>query len=158
MENWATNVTFHDSQTLHPKSVAELAEIVTKNKNVRARGSGHSFNSTADSFETVVVLDALPKEVQFKSDSVIVSGGMNYAEVAEQLEANGWALKNLASLPHISIAGAMATGTHGSGINNGALHTSVRSYEILETNGNIRDIQQNDSDFYTALEIGRAHV
>lgn len=152
-QNWATNINFHDSQTLHPKSVEELAQIIKSEKKVRARGSAHCFNTIADSHNTVVILDALPKQITVNEEtqSVRVSAGMNYAEVSDQLDAQGYALHNLASLPHISVVGAMATGTHGSGMTNGALHTAAKSYDIMSADGEMRTITKNDSEFYSAL-------
>lgn len=153
-QNWATNINFHDAQTLHPQQIVELAQIVNSSPKVRVRGSGHCFNTIADSYDTVVVLDALPKNVEIDSERKVasVSAGANYAEVAEALDAKGWALHNLASLPHISVAGAIATGTHGSGIRNGALHTSVRAVEIMSPDGTQRRVERGkDEDFYATV-------
>lgn len=127
----------------------ELARIVENSKKVRVRGSGHSFNHIADSNETVVILDAIKEPVEIDSSRMIarVSAGLNYAEVASALESRGWALHNLASLPHISIAGAISTSSHGSGIKNGALHTAVNAVELIDAFGSKRTIDREDENF-----------
>ncbi len=69
------------------------------------------------------------------------------ASVAEQLHEQGWALANLASLPHISVAGAVATGTHGSGDRNGSLAAAVQHLDLLGADGEIRRLDRADPDF-----------
>jgi len=162
LQNWATNITFQDAETLHPTSIEELREIVVSHPKVRARGSAHCFNTIADTREVAVVLDQMPTLLAIDPDSktVTVGAGLNYAQVSEFLAARGWALHNLASLPHISIAGAIATGTHGSGIGNGALHTAVRSVELMKADGSIvRLTRRFDDDFYSAVvSLGLAGI
>ncbi len=153
-QNWATNINFHDAQTLHPKSIEELSSIVATNTKVRARGSAHCFNTIADTHEVAVILDQMPNELSIdaSSQTARVGAGLNYAQIAEYLESHGWALHNLASLPHISIAGAVATGTHGSGIKNGALHTSIKSLDLMGPDGVIRTVTRGvDDDFYASI-------
>ena len=162
MKNWATNITFHDAQTLHPKSIEQLTEIVSSYPKVRARGSAHCFNTIADSRETVVVLDAMPKEMSINTGTKIatVGAGLNYAQISEFLYKNGWAVHNLASLPHISIAGAVATGTHGSGIKNGPLHTAIRTVTLLQADGNLRTLVRDvDPEFFGSIvSLGLAGI
>jgi xylitol oxidase len=152
--NWATNITFHDRLTLHPSCIEELQEIVRTNPKVRLRGSAHCFNAIADTHEVAVVLDRMPLifSINTEEKSASVSAGLNYAQISELLAAQGWAIHNLASLPHISIAGAVATGTHGSGVNNGALHTAIRAVELLGADGVVRRVARGiDDDFYTVI-------
>jgi len=109
-----------------------------------------------------VVLDQMPTLLAIDPDSktVTVGAGLNYAQVSEFLAARGWALHNLASLPHISIAGAIATGTHGSGIGNGALHTAVQSVDLMKADGSIERLTRGfDDDFYSAVvSLGLAGI
>lgn len=156
MKNWATNITFQDRQTLHPKSVAELREILLTNDHVRVRGSAHCFNSIADTQEVAVVLDEMPVilEIDAGTSSARVSAGLNYAEISEYLQSHGWAIHNLASLPHISIGGAVATGTHGSGIKNGPLHTSISGVELMSADGEIRTLSRGVDDEFYAVIVG----
>ncbi len=153
-QNWATNINFHDAQTLHPKSISELAEVVSSSEKIRARGSAHCFNTIADTRHTAVVLDAMPSELEIhaETNTATINAGMNYAVVSEFLHARGWALHNLASLPHISIGGAVATGSHGSGIKNGALHTAIKSVNLMGPDGTIRTLTRGvDSEFYASV-------
>lgn len=153
-QNWATNINFHDAQTLHPKSIGELAEVVSNSEKIRARGSAHCFNTIADTRYTAVVLDAMPTELEIhpETKSATINAGMNYAVVSEFLHARGWAIHNLASLPHISIGGAVATGSHGSGIKNGALHTAIKSVNLMGPDGVICTlIRGKDLEFYASV-------
>jgi xylitol oxidase len=86
-------------------------------------------------------------EVDERNRTARVTGRAAYGEVATQLEATGWALANLASLPHISVAGAVATGTHGSGVENGSLATAVASLDIVGPDGELRTVARGDADF-----------
>jgi len=160
--NWATNITFNDSQTLHPESIEELAEVVLSHPHVKVRGTGHCFNTIADSRHTVVILDRMPQllEMDAQRSVATVGAGLTYSQIAMFLHRNGWALPNLASLPHISIAGAVATGTHGSGIKNGALHTAVRSVRVMNSDGSTSKITKDQSqDFYAVVVgIGRTGI
>ena len=156
MKNWAGNIKFQDSKTLAPESIAEIRNIVRTNSKVKARGTAHCFNTIADTKHVALMLDKMPKEiiVNKKKKSVKVSAGLKYGEVAEELHKNGWALHNLASLPHISIAGALATGTHGSGTNNGSLATAVKSFDVVLADGSFRNIDSSDGDLYYGGVIG----
>jgi xylitol oxidase len=154
MRNWAGNITFHDQATLHPTSHEELAEIVGSNENVRVRGSAHCFNTIADTQHLSVILDAMPAvlTIDEPTRTATVGAGLNYAQISEFLHSRGWAIHNLASLPHISIAGAIATGTHGSGINNGALHTCVKAFTMMAADGSLRTLTRGkDPEFQSAL-------
>lgn len=135
--NWAGNVVFSAREVHHPRSVAELQELVAGSDRVRALGTGHSFSPIADTPGDLVVLDALPAETVVDGDLVTVPGGMPYAELARRLHAAGRALPNLGSLPHISVAGACATGTHGSGDGNGVLATAVVSADLVRADGSL---------------------
>ena len=156
MKNWAGNIKFQDSKTIAPKSIAEIQNIVRKNPKVKARGTAHCFNTIADTKHLALLLDQMPKEIIINKEkkSVTVSAGLKYGEVAEELHKNGWALHNLASLPHISIAGAIATGTHGSGSNNGILATAVKSFDVVLADGSFRNINSSDGDLFYGGVIG----
>jgi len=157
MSNWAGNISFHDAQTLTPTSVEELQEIVATNSLVRARGTAHSFNSIADTNGVGILLSEMPQVIEFDSarSVVRVSGGLRYGDLAQSLHAKGFALHNLASLPHISIAGAIATGTHGSGVKNGSLSTEVRALDLVLADGDIRRLTREDLDgTFNAAVVG----
>lgn len=113
--------------------------MVAGSARVRALGSGHSFNRVADSAGTLVDLAELPRvvEVDTAGFSVRVGAGVRYAELAQRLHAQGLALHNMASLPHISVAGSVATATHGSGDGNGNLATAVSAVELVTADGDV---------------------
>ncbi len=148
MPNWAGNISFNDAQTLMPASIDELQRIVANNSSVRARGTAHSFNSIADTNGVGVLLTKMPSVIEIDSarSVVRVSGGLRYGDLAQSLHAKGFALHNLASLPHISIAGAIATGTHGSGVTNGSLSTEVSAIDLVLADGEVRRFTRESVD------------
>lgn len=149
MKNWSGMVTFQDSHTHSPATVDELAKIVAKEGKIRARGSAHCFNAIADTSAASVTFENMSQEIVIDKDRAIVTvpAGMKYGELAVALHDRGWALHNMASLPHISVAGAIATATHGSGVGNGNLATAVRGLEVILADGNIKTVTSQDPDF-----------
>jgi alditol oxidase len=137
--NWAGNYTFTAPELQCPDSVAEAQSIVAAARKVRVLGSGHSFNDIADSEDIQLSLEGLERVVRLDPERqrVTVDGGIRYGVLAPVLHANGWALANLASLPHISVAGAVMTATHGSGSDIGNLATTVAAMDILTASGDI---------------------
>jgi xylitol oxidase len=131
-----------------PSTLEELQEIVAAARQVRAVGSRHSFNDIADA-EEQVTLSALPADVVVDRDAATVSfgAGLTYGELAGALEREGVALHNLASLPHISVAGAVATATHGSGDANRNLATAVAALEFVTSSGELVTAARGDTDF-----------
>ena len=147
--NWSGTVTFSDSNTFAPATTAELAEIIATNPKVRARGSAHCFNAIADTDAISVTFENLPHELVIDKEKQIVTvpAGIKYGELAVALEKRGWALHNMASLPHISVAGAIATATHGSGVGNGNLATAVRGLEVILPDGSFKKINSDSPEF-----------
>ncbi|MEV5934214.1 D-arabinono-1,4-lactone oxidase [Streptomyces sp. NPDC052079] len=137
--NWAGNITYAAKELHRPRSLHELRGLVAESPRVRALGSGHSFNEIAEAGGDGVLLslDAMPPEIDVDTTArtVRVGGGVRYAELAREVHRHGLALPNMASLPHISVAGSVATGTHGSGVGNGPLSSSVRTVEIVTAYG-----------------------
>jgi xylitol oxidase len=146
--NWAGNHTYRAARVHRPASVHELRPIVAAASRVRVLGSRHAFNDIADSDE-LVLLDALPAEVVVNREAGTVSFGaaLRYGELAEALNEQGLALHNLASLPHISVAGAVATATHGSGDASGNLATAVAALELVTSDGDVVTAARGDADF-----------
>jgi xylitol oxidase len=147
--NWAGNLTYAASALHEPASVDELSALVAAAPLVRGLGSRHSFNRIADTTGVHISAAALPAlvEVDSAAREVTVSAGLRYGELVEELDRAGWALHNLASLPHISVAGAIATGTHGSGDHNGSLASSVVALELVSADGTARTVRRGDPDF-----------
>ncbi|MER6980894.1 FAD-binding protein [Streptomyces carpinensis] len=153
--NWAGNITYTAAEVHRPDSVEALRAVVKGSTKVRALGSGHSFNEIADpgAGGVLLSLDALPAEVDVDTTAgtVRVGGGVRYAELARRVHAHGLALPNMASLPHISVAGSVATGTHGSGVTNGPLAAAVREVELVTADGSTVRIHKGDARFGGAV-------
>ena len=145
MKNWAGNHAFHSRRILEPESVEELAEMVRSSVSVRALGTRHSFNDVADTTGDHVSLARLAVPIRLDRDAgtVTIGGGQGYGEVCQFLESAGFALANLASLPHISIAGSLATGSHGSGVRNASLAAAATALEIVRADGEIERIDRS---------------
>jgi len=150
--NWSGHHTYGATVVHHPRTVEEVQALVTAAPRIRALGSRHSFNDIADSVE-LVSMDALEPAVAIDeaSETVNFSAGTRYGELGTALQNAGWALRNLASLPHISVAGAVATGTHGSGDRNGTLARAVSGIELVDATGSLRQISPVDPDFDGAV-------
>ncbi len=150
--NWSGHHTYGATVVHRPRTVDEVQAVVSAAPRIRALGSKHSFNDIADSVE-LVSLDALEPAVAIDeaSETVSFSAGMRYGELGTALQNAGWALRNLASLPHISVAGAVATGTHGSGDRNGTLARAVSGIELVDATGTLRQISPVDPDFDGAV-------
>src|SRR5262245_18681662 len=131
--NWAGNYTYSAARLHHPKTVEQVQELVSRCRKLRVLGSRHSFNAIADSQEDLVSLENLDRMVAFDDArrTVTVYAGVRYGQLCPQLHREGYALHNMASLPHISIAGACATATHGSGDGNSNLATAVAAMELV---------------------------
>ena len=150
--NWARYFEY-SATTLHsPTSIDELRQIVATAPTIRALGSRHSFNDLADSAE-LVTLDGLAPDIRIdeETETVSLSAGVRYGDLAAELELHGWALRNMASLPHISVAGAIATSTHGSGDRNGTLARAVSGLELVTATGDLRTITPADEAFDGAV-------
>lgn len=149
VQNWARNITF-TAQTLHrPTTVDELQHLIAERPRIRALGTGHSFNRIADTEgELVSVADLdVPIVIDPEARTVEVGGGARFAELAVELDKAGWALPNLGSLPHISLAGACATGTHGSGVANRCLAAGVAGVDFVRADGELVRVSRGDADF-----------
>ncbi len=151
--NWAGNVVFGAARLHHPTSLDEVRRIVADSENVRALGSGHSFNPIADTVGDQISLAGMPPlfRIDAERSTVTVGGGVRYGELAPPLHQAGYALHNLGSLPHICIAGATATGTHGSGVTNGNLASAVRALELVTASGDVVTLERGDQDFAGAV-------
>jgi xylitol oxidase len=146
--NWAGSITY-SAHTLHaPSSVDQLQEIVRAAPKVRVLGSRHTFNAIADSAE-LITLSGLPQDIQIDraTRTASVPAGITYGALAQALDSAGLALHNLASLPHVSLAGAVATGTHGSGDRNANLSSAVAGFEMVTSTGECIRAIRGEPDF-----------
>ncbi len=137
--NWAGNITFGTARLHTPTSLEQLQHVVAASSRVRAIGTGHSFNPIADTIGNQVCLASMPNMcvVDTQRSTVTVGAGMRYGELADRLQDTGYALAALGSLPHISVGGAIATGTHGSGDSVGSLATAVSALQIVTSDGSL---------------------
>ncbi|MPZ19456.1 MAG: FAD-binding protein [Luteitalea sp.] len=157
--NWAGNIEYSTAQIHSPKTLDEVRQVVKRCRKLRALGTRHSFNQIADSTENLVSVWHLDQVVSLDkaSRTVTVGAGMRYGELSEYLHEKGFALHNLASLPHISVAGACATGTHGSGVENGNLATAVLGLEVVTADGEVLTLSRDkDGDRFdgTVVALG----
>jgi alditol oxidase len=141
--NWAGNLTFHTDTLYQPKTVEEVQHIVKSCDKLRALGRGHSFNAIADSTHAQISLKQLDSiDIDAKARTATVGAGVTYGKLAPIIDAKGFAVPNLASLPHVSVIGACATATHGSGSNNGNLATIVSGLEIVTADGTLHTLSR----------------
>jgi xylitol oxidase len=152
--NWAGNYVYRAEKLHRPHSLEELQEIVSTAPSVRALGSRHSFNDVADAPE-LISLETLRSEgslaeaitVDRGAGTVTLGGGVKYGELVEVLNDEGLALHNMASLPHITVAGSISTATHGSGVRHGNLATAVAGLELVTSTGEVVRVSRGDPDF-----------
>lgn len=149
--NWAKSYEYRAQEILHPRTIDELQDFVASASLVRALGSRHSFTSLPDSDGYLINLEKLVAEPVIDGSTVIVPGGMRYGELAAWLHERGWAIHNLASLPHISVAGAISTGTHGSGDSNGNLASAVAAIDLVTADGTVVTLRRGDPGFDGAV-------
>lgn len=158
--NWAANFAYEAAAVEHPTSVAEVQELVAASPRVKALGTRHSFTRVADSpggllvsvagLEPEVTVDGAVDQGRMTAR---VTAGTSFGVVAAELERQGCALANMGSLPHISVGGGTATGTHGSGDTNRVLAASIRSVDLVTADGSLLHVDRS-SPALTALAVG----
>ena len=138
-QNWAGNVRFSARAFHEPDGVPDLQRLVAGSDQIRAIGTGHSFSEVADTTGDLISLAAMPERIELDPDeqTVTVTAGTRWGDLGKLLQANGFALPNTGSLPHIAVAGAAATGTHGSGDGLGNLSTTVVAVELVTATGDL---------------------
>jgi xylitol oxidase len=151
--NWADSHDYVAQSVTRPADASEVREIVLAGGKVRALGSRHSFTDLADTSGRLVSLDRVATDlvIDEQARTASFSPGVRYGELATALTERGWAIHNLASLPHISVIGAVATSTHGSGDRNGTLATAVAALEFIDGTGELVRLTRADADFNGAV-------
>ncbi len=149
LRNWAGNITFSAERLHAPTTLEQLQELVATTSRIRALGTRHSFNRIADTTGDLVSVRELVGDIRIDAgaETVSVPAGARYGEVGVALQQQGWALANLGSLPHISVAGACATGTHGGGVDNQCLAAAVRAVEFVRADGELVRVAADDPAF-----------
>jgi xylitol oxidase len=156
LKNWAGNLVYSTDKLFEAKSVAQVQAFVTGKSRFKVLGTRHCFNEIADSKDEFLSLKGMNRvvEIDEKNKTVTVEAGINYGQLSPYLHEKGFALHNLASLPHISVAGACATATHGSGERNGNLSTSVSAIEIVTAKGDtMRLSREKDGQKFKAAVV-----
>ena len=155
LRNWSGTYQFTAREVIEARTVGDVQRAVAAGGRVRAIGTRHSFNDLADNGATLVSVTAIPPDpvIDEAAGTVTAGAGMSYGALAAWLQDRGWALGNLGSLPHISIAGATATGTHGSGSGNKILSAAVAGLDYVATGGELRHARRADPDF-DGLPVG----
>jgi len=159
--NWAGNVELAD-EIARPESLAELQELVATSRRIRAVGSRHSFSEVARVADggVLVSLERLAEPVTVTADGMVrIAGPLPYAAVVGPVAAAGRALPNLGSLPHISVVGAVSTGTHGSGTRRRSLAAAVVAIELVGADGSLRRVERGDAEFAgSVVALGRLGI
>jgi alditol oxidase len=155
--NWAGNIEYSTDRLYYPGSVEQLADFIKKHSQLKVLGTRHCFNRIADSNHNLISLKHLDQVLALdpKALRVTVAAGITYGQLGPYLDNKGFALHNLASLPHISVAGACTTGTHGSGVTNGSLSTVVAEIEMLNPEGErVRLSEEKDAEQFQGAVVG----
>ena len=154
--NWSGNYHYSTDKVFQPASVVEVQDAVRSVEGVRALGTRHSFNGIADS-QVAQISTLKLKDVALDANArtVTVGAGIRYGDLATMLDAKGFALHNMASLPHISVGGACATATHGSGMGNGNLATAVRAIRFVAADGSVQTLsREKDGERFNGGVVG----
>ena len=151
MRNWAGNVTYSTSRVLRPTSVEEAQELVAGPGKIRPLGTRHAFNLVADSDGALLSTEHLDRVVDIGDTTVTVEAGIRYGDLSSVLLEHGLAIANLASLPHISVGGAIATATHGSGVGNQSLAAAASAIDLVGPDGSVRRLCRGERDFDGAV-------
>lgn len=156
LTNWSGNIAYSTDNISYPASVEEVQQLVKAHSKLKVLGTKHCFNRIADSKNFFLSSRKLNKIVSLDKDkhTVTVEAGIKYGELSPWLHEQGFALHNLASLPHISVAGAITTATHGSGVNNGNLATAVSGLEMVLADGSVMQLSDKDGDVFHAAVVG----
>lgn len=157
LKNWAGNLTYSTDKVTYPKSVGDIQQFVRKQEKLKVLGTRHCFNTIADSKDFLLATGKMEKSVSIdvKAKQVTVDGGINYGTLAPLLQEKGFALHNLASLPHISVVGGCMTATHGSGVNNRNLSSEVAALELVAADGEIHQLsREKDGEAFQGAVVG----
>lgn len=161
-ENWSETIRFRPAIYAEPTSVADLQTIVsnaaTDKSHIRVQGAGHSFSQLLPTAGTLVSLDELKLPIVRNGDEVTVPGGIRLKHLIKELRKLGRGLRNLGSITEQSIAGATATGTHGTGLRLGALHTQIKSAKLVDGAGQVRTVSTPADLAAVRLSLGALGV
>jgi L-gulonolactone oxidase len=159
--NWAGDQSCRPAQIARPSNRAELAEVVgaaaAAGEKVRVAGSGHSFTEAALTGGTLIRVEALSGvlDADPASGLVRVGGGTVLAELSGELARLGLAMENLGDIDRQTIAGAISTGTHGTGARLRNISAQVEGMELVLANGSVRHLgPSTDAELLRAARVG----
>lgn len=155
--NWSGNYTYRAKQIVYPRNIQELQAIIASSSHLGVLGTRHTFNDIADSDETLISLRDFEAKIELNTEEheVTVTANVTYGQLARYLDERGFALQNMASLPHISVVGACLTATHGSGEKNGNLATAVIGIEFIAADGTIHHVSRaKQADEFDGFVVG----
>ncbi|HET9802802.1 MAG TPA: FAD-binding protein, partial [Candidatus Acidoferrum sp.] len=156
LTNWAGNIEYSTDNVYGASSVDDLRRFVRAHGNFKTLGTRHCFNRIADSSTQLLTTPFVDNDpvLDGAARTITVGPGVRYGTIAPVLEAKHFALHNLASLPHISVAGAISTGTHGSGVDNGNLSSAVTALEFVNAAGDIVTLSRKEnSDIFPGAVV-----
>lgn len=157
LKNWAGNIEYSTDKVYTPGSLEGVQELIKKYPKIKPLGTRHCFNRIADSKHHLLSTREMNKVIALDTQAmtVTVEGGIKYGELSPFLHQKGYALHNLASLPHISVAGSCATATHGSGVKNGNLATAVVGLEMVSADGTVHSLsKEKDGEKFNGVVVG----
>jgi len=157
LKNWAGNLEYSTERVYTSTSLEQVKAYVKKENRLKVLGTRHCFNNIADSKDGFLSLKAMDKVISIDpaKRTVTVGAGITYGQLCPYLDGQGFALHNLASLPHISVAGACSTATHGSGEKNGNLATAVSGLEMVTASSDIVNLsRERDGDKFAGSVVG----
>jgi alditol oxidase len=157
LKNWAGNVDYSTENLYSATSINQVQEFVKKRNKLKVLGTRHCFNKIADSADYFLSLKEMDEVIALdpQARTVTVAAGVTYGKLCPYLHAKGFALHNLASLPHISVAGACSTATHGSGEKNGNLATAVSALEFVTAAGDaVKLSREKDGETFLGSVVG----
>ncbi|MEJ7892993.1 MAG: D-arabinono-1,4-lactone oxidase [Solirubrobacteraceae bacterium] len=158
--NWAGDQVCRPAAMVAPASRGELARVVASADKVRVAGAGHSFSDAVLTDGTLLSLERLDRvlDLDAASGQVRVEAGITLHALGERLAAHGLAFENLGDIDVQSIAGAMATGTHGTGARLANLSASVHSVELVLADGTIVEVDGGDDLLAARVSLGALGV
>ena len=157
LRNWAGNIEYSTNWVQTSTSLAQVQDYVKTQPKLKVLGTRHCFNNIADSKDGFLSLKPMDGVISLDpaKRTVTVAAGITYGQLCPYLDGKGFALHNLASLPHISVAGACSTATHGSGQKNGNLATAASGLEIVTADGTVVNLsRERDGETFNGAVVG----
>ena len=157
LKNWAGNLEYSTDKLYSADSLGDIRDFVRKQSHIKVLGTRHCFNKIADSRDNFLSLRSMDKVIALdpSARTVTIEAGLSYGQLCPYLDSKGFALHNLASLPHISVAGACSTATHGSGDGKGNLSTAVSALELVTASGDVVNLsRRQDGEIFQGAVVG----